>query len=61
MFKYFSLLFSMIKIDFVLNVFFMTTCIYFTYTQDNLKFLLKDIFFLFAILGTAYYAISAII
>ena len=59
-YKYFSLLVSMIKIDFVLNLFFMATCVYFTYTAATLKYLLKDLLFLGIICETAYYAITAI-
>ena len=52
---------SMIKIDFVLNLFFFGTTIYFSqYGMESMAFLPIDIFFLAVILGTAYYSIKSV-
>lgn len=55
------MLLSLIKIDFVLNLFFMSTSIYFTYNEDDTKYwIAQDIIFFLLILCSAMYAFRAI-
>lgn len=61
-YRYFSLFMSLVKVDLVLNLFFMTTAIFFTYnSKEALKFMAIDIVFFLLILGTAFYARRALI
>lgn len=61
-YKYFTLLLSLIKVDLVLNMFFMATSVYFTYNKAPITaYILIDIFVLMMIICTAIYAIYCII
>jgi hypothetical protein len=61
-FKHFTLLMSLIKIDLVLNIFFVLTATFFSYqTFGALAFFPIDLAFLGFIVGTAHYAIQSIV
>jgi hypothetical protein len=53
---------SLLKLDLVMNLFFMVSDLYFSYDcTDVYKFIWLNILFLFFIIWTAYYAISSLI
>lgn len=61
-FKHFALLISLIKVDLVLNLFFMATTIFFTYqTATVTAYVLLDITFGLLIVISAIYAVLSIV
>lgn len=60
-YKYFTLCHSLIKIDLVLNLFFILTLLYFTYdTEESLMYCPIDILFMVLVMATAVIALKSI-
>lgn len=61
-YKFFTMLLSMIKVDFIMNCFFAASVIYFTYSHAYVTpFVLLDILFFASFITADFYAIYCIV
>lgn len=60
-YKFFTMLLSLIKVDLVLNLLYLATAVYFSYNYGTISaFIIIDIVFLLMIFGVAIYALYCV-